>query len=39
MKVKTSIKAGGWINNRNQTATLDLKVKSGGKSGGIKIPD
>jgi hypothetical protein len=39
MKVKTNIKADGWLNNRNQTAPRGLKVKTNVKAGFNPQPD
>jgi hypothetical protein len=39
MKVKTNIKAGGWMNNHNQTAPRGLKVKTNVKAGFNPQPD
>jgi hypothetical protein len=34
MKIKTNVKAGGWLNNHNQTVSRGLKVKTSVKAGG-----
>jgi hypothetical protein len=39
MKVKTNIKAGGWMSNHNQTAQRGLKVKTNIKVGFNPQPD
>jgi hypothetical protein len=39
MKVKTKIKAGGWMNNHNQTVSRGLKVKANVKAGINTQPD
>ena len=37
MKIKTIVKAGGWLNNHNQTVSRGLKVKTNVKAGIIII--
>jgi hypothetical protein len=39
MKVKTNIKASGWMNNHNQTAPRVLKVETNIKAGFNPLPD
>ena len=38
MKIKSNVKAGALDPNHNQTAARGLKVKSGVKAGGIRVP-